>query len=178
MFQILLNTEKKTSLLSHYASSVYNFQSVFVSFTVLANKLLLKKAKQILRLNELAAELSFAQLSPNWRGLWILQIQRGQRVPGLWSVISNPPALDLWIELKAEFPFFISFVVFGLCSVSERDRRISVRTTEEGGFFFFLFNSGLFLWPGKFGRKAKRKNKGASKVAVCAACRRLVTFVW
>lgn len=55
----------------------------------------LKKQNKSLRLNELAAELSFAQLSPNWRGLWIAQIQRGQRAPGLRSVISSPPALDL-----------------------------------------------------------------------------------
>lgn len=91
----------------------------------------------------------------------------------------NPPPWVCETSSKLNFPF--SFPLLFLAYVQ------SVKVTEGCQLeqlrkvlflFIYLNDLGLFLWPGKFGRKAKRKNKGASKVAVCAACRRLVTFIW
>lgn len=167
MFQILQNTDREKSLLLYCVFSAPSFQSVFISSTILLNKLLLKKAKQIPM---------YAQMSSHWSGLERCPTQRGERTIGPWALISESPGLQFQTVACAQswLSFFLTPNGFKLI-FSQRTWQKHVRTTDGD---FNLSNMGLFPWPGKFGRKALRKNKGTSETYICAACKRVMIFLW
>lgn len=61
---------------------------------------------------------------------------RGLSYPNLQAY-----SCELLLVLQAEFSFFLNHSGFGLCSVSEDDSSVLVRTSEGG---FHLINAGLF----------------------------------